>query len=160
MPGDRVDALEKVGEVGGRIEVAPVGVHRLAEQRHLPAAALGEAAITSATIASGGWLRSRPRVVGTTQNVQCFSQPSITVTKALSREPVSGFAVILTSGPSPVSSTGRSLRAGARHQVADAGDGGRAEHEVHVGRALLDGPLPELRHAAHHADEELRAAAP
>ena len=49
-------------------------------------------------MASGGWLRSRPRVVGTTQKVQYFSQPSITVTKALSRRPPSGRAVIFTSG--------------------------------------------------------------
>ncbi len=55
---------------------------------------------------AGAWLRSRPRVVGTTQNVQCFSQPSITVTKAFSRWPPSGRAVIFTSGLSPVSSTG------------------------------------------------------
>ena len=58
-------------------------------------------------MASGEWLRSRPRVVGTTQNVQCFSQPSITVTKALSRIAPAGRVVILTSGPSRVSSTGR-----------------------------------------------------
>jgi hypothetical protein len=49
---------------------------------------------------------------------------------------------------------GPPLRPRARHQVADAGDGGGAEDQVHVGRALLDGPLPELRHAPHHADEE------
>ncbi len=57
-------------------------------------------------MASGAWLRSRPRVVGTTQKVQYFSQPSITVTKAFSRRPPSGRAVIFTSAPSPVSSTG------------------------------------------------------
>jgi hypothetical protein len=35
-------------------------------------------------MAAGAWLRSRPRVTGTTQKVQNFSHPSITVTKALS----------------------------------------------------------------------------
>ena len=55
---------------------------------------------------SGAWLRSRPRVVGTTQKVQNFSQPSMTVTNALSRRPPSGRAVILTSGLSPVSRIG------------------------------------------------------
>ena len=59
---------------------------------------------------SGGWLRSRPRVCGTTQKVQCFSQPSITVTNSLRRPAAGGRVVILTSGPSPVSSTGRRSR--------------------------------------------------
>src|SRR5206468_3177820 len=59
---------------------------------------------------SGGWLRSRPRVCGTTQKVQYSSHPSITVTNALSRPAAGGRAVILTSGPSPVSSTGRRSR--------------------------------------------------
>src|SRR2546427_497355 len=59
---------------------------------------------------SGAWLRSRPRVCGTTQKVQYFSHPSITVTKALRRPAAGGRAVILTSGPSPVSCTGRRSR--------------------------------------------------
>ena len=63
-------------------------------------------------MASGGWLRSRPRVRGTTQNVQCFSQPSMTVTNALSRSAPAGLAVSFTSGASAVSTTGvRSRRA-------------------------------------------------
>ena len=46
-------------------------------------------------------------------------------------------AVIFTSGASPVSSTGRRSPR-ARHQIADAGDGGRAEDEVDVGGAPED----------------------
>ena len=67
----------------------------------------------SSSTEAGVWLRCRPRVTGTTQNVQCFSQPSITVTKDFKRAAPSGRAVIFTSGASPVSSTGRSRRARA-----------------------------------------------
>src|SRR5881296_835188 len=50
-----------------------------------------------------------PRTRGR-ENVQCFSQPSITVTNAFRREADGGRTVIFTSGPSPVSSTGRRSR--------------------------------------------------
>ena len=63
----------------------------------------------SARIAAGAWLRSRPRVTGTTQNVQCLSQPSMTVTKAFGAGRP-GRLVTLTSGASPTSSTGRPSR--------------------------------------------------
>ena len=61
-------------------------------------------------MASGEWLRSRPRVRGTTQKVQCFSHPSMTVTKARSRSAVGALVVSFTSGASPMSSTGRRSR--------------------------------------------------
>jgi len=40
-------------------------------------------------------------------------------------------------------------------QPADAGDRGGPEYQVHLGRAVQDLPLPELGHAAHHADQDL-----
>ena len=70
--------------------------------------------------------------------------------------PTAGRAVILTSGASPVSSTGRPLAPDAVDQLGDTGDGGRAEHEIDGGRPALDGVLVELRHAAHDADDEIR----
>ena len=110
----------------------------------------------SSTIASGAWLRSRPRVIGTTQNVQCFSQPSITVTKAFSRLAAVRPAVILTSGAfARVEHLAARPRRTRPTSSPDPGDGGRAEDEVDVGRPFLDAPLLELRHAAHHADDEV-----
>src|SRR5256886_14089061 len=41
---DFADAREQLAEIGARREVAPVGVHRLAEQGHLAAALGGEPA--------------------------------------------------------------------------------------------------------------------
>ncbi len=43
----------------------------------------------------------------------------------------------------------------ARHELADAGDGRRPEHEVDVRRALLDAALLELGHAPHHPDDQV-----
>src|SRR4029077_12275445 len=43
-PVDLVDPLEQGGQIGGRVEIAPVGVDGLAEQGDLAAAGRGEAA--------------------------------------------------------------------------------------------------------------------
>src|SRR5881628_4212608 len=104
---------------------------------------------------AGGWLRSRPRVCGTTQNVQCFSHPSITVTNALRRPAAGGRAVILTSGPSPVSSTGRPSRRTRSTSSATRAMAGEPNTRSTAGPAL-DGVLVELSHAAHDADDEIR----
>ena len=40
-------------------------------------------------------------------------------------------------------------------QLGHAGDRGRAEDQVDRRRPALDGALVELRHAAHHADDQL-----
>jgi hypothetical protein len=71
--------------------------------------------------------------------VQYFSQPSITVKNAFSRWPPS------------------LLR--AADQLGDPRDGGRAEDQVDVGRALLDPALLQLRHAAHDPDDQIRPLA-
>src|SRR5206468_4992045 len=43
-------------------------------------------------------------------------------------------------------------------QLGHAGDGGRAEDKVDRRRPALDGAPVKLRHAAHHADDEIRPA--
>ena len=78
-----VHELEQGGEIGGRRQIASVGIDGLPEERDL-AHSGGRELPDLREDGGGAWLRSRPRVTGTTQKVQNFSQPSITVTKALS----------------------------------------------------------------------------
>ena len=112
----------------------------------------------SSTMTPGAWLRSRPRVVGTTQNVQCFSHPSITVTKALRRTRRAGAVGDLDQGALAGLEDRPAPLLDPRQQLADSRDRGGSEDQIHVGGALLDPSLLQLRHAAHHADDEIRAA--
>ena len=65
MPVSR-DGPEHLGEARLSVQVAPVGVHVLAQQRDLEHA-LSNQASTSATMSSSARLRSRPRTYGTMQ---------------------------------------------------------------------------------------------
>jgi hypothetical protein len=107
-------------------------------------------------MASGGWLRSRPRVRGTTQKVQCFSQPSGDVRL----QPVRGRRPRRDLDQRRLARLehGTPVAPDALDELGDTRDGRRAEHEIDVRRALLDDALLELRHAPHDTDNHVRPA--
>ena len=153
-----VDELEEGGQIRGGGQVAPVGIDRLAEQGHLAHARGGELP----HLRHDGRARVAPLATpghGHHAEGAPFLAALHHGDEGLELAHGFGSSGDLDEGRLARLQHGGSRGARARHQLTHARHRGRAEHEIDRGRALLDLPLPELGHAAHDADEDVRPLA-
>jgi hypothetical protein len=143
-------------EVRGRREVAAVRVHRLSEQRHLTAAFghqrahLGHDCLRRvAALAAAGARDHAERAV----LLAALHHRDVRLQAAGRRRARGDLDERRLRGVHQRPP----LAPDARHELAHPRHRRRAEHEIDVRRPLLDGALLELRHAAHHAEHNLRS---
>jgi hypothetical protein len=156
---DVVHALEQRREVGGRIEVASVGVHRLAEEGDLATTLGGELAnlrrdglrrMAAFPAPRGGHDAEGAVLLAALHHGDEGLEPRRAIRPRGE----------LDQGPLARLEHGPALGPRAPHQLHHPRDGRRAEDEIHIRCPLLDALLLQLRHASHHADEQARSAPP
>ena len=154
------DRPQEIGEILAGLGIAE-RVHGLAEELDLEGAARRRGERASSTTSRRRRLRSRPRVRGTTQNVQFLLQPSMTVIPArCGTGCATAPGVYTTSSRSKPVSQGRSPSSSTRRRTDGQGlDPARPEHEIDVREAIEEALPFLLRDAAADAEHGPRALA-
>src|SRR5215468_661962 len=155
---DLVDLLEEGGEIGGRREIAAIGIHGLPEERHLAHAGCGELA----DLGDDGRRRMTP--LPPAGHGDDAERAVLLAAFHHGDEGLELSRLLGTRGELDERRLARLEHGSARgtgtiDELAHARDGGGAEDEIDVRRALLEPTLPELRHAPHDADHEIGARA-
>jgi hypothetical protein len=150
-----VDPLEERREIGGRGEVAPVGVDGLAEQRDLAAAVGAETAdlvedrlgrVAALAPARGRHHAERAVLLAPLHHGHVGAQTRRAVGP---RGDLHQWRLAGLDDRAP-------LAPHALDQARHLADGRRAEHEIDDGRPPADLVMVKLRHASHHAHDHVR----